>query len=263
MAPNKLNKSASNTGKKLVPMARRTNIFQNFTSSDSSEEECQLNREQSPDKCSTVSKVSQMTTKRRFSTVVFGKTDEERTTEPDNDNEMSKMLSMFSTDVNKALLAKRKRLEQYSEATIQASQLKIEQMCRSQATETQRSLEEMRTQLTASLDQCEKDIKHSEEQVTHSSTQEEDKIKKVTQQQIKVLQQSRTTLKEKLSTLRELCASISEKSEEQETKQKKEYEKVQTELTEELTSLQRKLMTEIQKEELAIMQKSLQKAFFM
>nr|CAD7413686.1 unnamed protein product [Timema cristinae] len=254
MAPNKLNKSARNTGKKLVPMTK-TNTFQNFTSSDSSEEECQLNKEESPYKCSTLSKVSQMTTKRRFSTVVFGKTDEECTTEPDYDNEMSKMLSMFSTDVNKALLAKRKRLEQYSEATIQASQVKIEQMCRSQATETQRSLEEMRTQLTASLDQCEKDIKHSEEQ--------EDKIKKVTQQQIKVLQQSRTTLKEKLSTLRELCTSISEKSEEQETKQKKEYEKVQTKLTEELTSLQRKLMTEIQKEELAIMHKSLQKAFFM
>ncbi|XP_063236355.1 synaptonemal complex protein 3-like [Bacillus rossius redtenbacheri] len=140
-------------------------------------------------------------------------------------------------------------------STVQVSNCRVSEMCRRQAGERAAQLEEARNAMCTALDQWEHDIKRSEEQ--------EEKIIKMAQQQVKMLQQTRLSHMEQVMKLRQLCSGIPKRAEEVESQHRKECDKMQAELKTELTGLQKKIMLETQKEELANMQKTLQSAWLM
>lgn len=74
------------------------------------------------------------------------------------------MLEKFGADINKALLAKKKRIEMYTKASFKASNQKIEQIWKTQQEEIQKLNNEYSQQFLSVLQQWELDMQKFEEQ---------------------------------------------------------------------------------------------------
>ncbi|XP_067004107.1 synaptonemal complex protein 3-like [Anabrus simplex] len=176
-------------------------------------------------------------------------------TNSDFGGDMSKFVENLGVDMNKALQAKRKRMEQYTAGAIKANQAKIKEMWQYQAENRKTFNEELYKNVTVVINQWEADLAHFREQ--------EDKMLKIIHQQVKLTKEMRTSQLEKIETLRKLHDSFYKGWQEQETQHSEQCNNMQAELKKELISLQKKIMMKSQQEEMANMQKSLKSMFFM
>uniref|UniRef100_A0A8D0CD04 XLR/SYCP3/FAM9 domain-containing protein n=1 Tax=Salvator merianae TaxID=96440 RepID=A0A8D0CD04_SALMN len=84
--------------------------------------------------------------------------------EDDVGGEVQNMLERFGADINKALLAKRKRLEMYTKASLKTSNQKIEHVWKTQQEQRQKVNHEYCQQFMHIFQQWDVDIQKAEEQ---------------------------------------------------------------------------------------------------
>nr|XP_020838001.1 synaptonemal complex protein 3 isoform X2 [Phascolarctos cinereus] len=86
------------------------------------------------------------------------------TVEEDMGGEVQNMLERFGADINKALLAKRKRLEMYTKASLKTSNQKIEHVWKTQQEQRQKLNHEYSQQFLTLFQQWDVDVQKAEEQ---------------------------------------------------------------------------------------------------
>nr|XP_055192548.1 synaptonemal complex protein 3 isoform X2 [Nyctereutes procyonoides] len=87
--------------------------------------------------------------------------------------EVQNMLERFGADINKALLAKRKRLELYTKASLKTSNQKIEHVWKTQQEQRQKLNQEYSQQFVTLFQQWEMDMQKIEEQEEKLANMEE------------------------------------------------------------------------------------------
>ncbi|XP_023219350.1 synaptonemal complex protein 3-like [Centruroides sculpturatus] len=86
----------------------------------------------------------------------------------DFNQEMAKLLECFGSDINKCLVAKRRRLEQFIQDTIRATTRRVLEATKIQTSERKRLMDEFRMQLSTLIQQSETEldrIKESEDKL--------------------------------------------------------------------------------------------------
>ncbi|XP_055510716.1 synaptonemal complex protein 3 isoform X3 [Leucoraja erinacea] len=78
--------------------------------------------------------------------------------------DVASMLERFGADINKAILAKKKRLEVYTKSSLKTSNQKIEQVWKVQQEERQKLSDDYCKQFTGIFQQWEKDIQKAKDQ---------------------------------------------------------------------------------------------------
>ncbi|CAD7681266.1 unnamed protein product [Nyctereutes procyonoides] len=168
--------------------------------------------------------------------------------------EVQNMLERFGADINKALLAKRKRLELYTKASLKTSNQKIEHVWKTQQEQRQKLNQEYSQQFVTLFQQWEMDMQKIEEQ--------EEKLANLFRQQQKIFQQSRIVQSQRLKTVRQLYEQFVKNMEELEKNHDNLLTGAQNELKKEMAMLQKKIMMETQQQEMASVRKSLQSMLF-
>ncbi|XP_037369678.1 synaptonemal complex protein 3 isoform X2 [Talpa occidentalis] len=168
--------------------------------------------------------------------------------------EVRTMLERFGVDMNKALLAKRKRLELYTKASIKTSNQKIEQVWKTQQEQRQKLSQDFSQQFLTLFQQWDLDVQKAEEQ--------EEKLANTFRQQQKIFQQSRVVQSQRLKTIRQLYEQFIKSMEELEKNHENLLTGAQNELRKEMAMLQKKIMMETQQQEMASVRKSLQSMLF-
>ncbi|XP_013803025.1 synaptonemal complex protein 3 isoform X2 [Apteryx mantelli] len=87
--------------------------------------------------------------------------------------EVQNMLERFGADINKALLAKRKRLEMYTKASLKTSNQKIEHVWKTQQEQRQKLNHEYSQQFLTLFQQWDVDVQKAEEQEEKLASMEE------------------------------------------------------------------------------------------
>uniref|UniRef100_A0A8C3MTE7 Uncharacterized protein n=1 Tax=Geospiza parvula TaxID=87175 RepID=A0A8C3MTE7_GEOPR len=157
------------------------------------------------------------------------------------------------SDINKALLAKRKRLEMYTKASLKTSNQKIEHVWKTQQEQRQKLNHEFSQQFLTLFQQWDVDVQKAEEQ--------EEKLNMLRQQQ-KVFQQARIVQSQRLKTIKQLYEQFLKSMEELEKSNENLLAGAQNELRKEMALLQKKIMMDTQQQEMATVRKSLQSMLF-
>uniref|UniRef100_A0A674K9U3 XLR/SYCP3/FAM9 domain-containing protein n=1 Tax=Terrapene triunguis TaxID=2587831 RepID=A0A674K9U3_9SAUR len=157
------------------------------------------------------------------------------------------------SDINKALLAKRKRLEMYTKASLKTSNQKIEHVWKTQQEHRQKLNQEYSQQFLTLFQQWDMDVQKAEEQ--------EEKLNMFRQQQ-KVFQQARIVQSQRLKTIKQLYEQFLKSMEELEKNHENLLAGAQNELRKEMAMLQKKIMMDTQQQEMATVRKSLQSMLF-
>nr|XP_012628108.1 synaptonemal complex protein 3 [Microcebus murinus]XP_012628109.1 synaptonemal complex protein 3 [Microcebus murinus] len=168
--------------------------------------------------------------------------------------EVQNMLERFGADINKALLAKRKRLEMYTKASLKTSNQKIEHVWKTQQEQRQKLKQEYSQQFTTLFQQWDVDVQKAEEQ--------EEKLINTFRQQQKVFQQSRIVQSQRLKTIKQLYEQFIKSMEDLAKEHDSLLSGAQNELRKEMAMLQKKIMMETQQQEMASVRKSLQSMLF-
>ncbi|NXH71196.1 SYCP3 protein, partial [Hydrobates tethys] len=168
--------------------------------------------------------------------------------------EVQNMLERFGADINKALLAKRKRLEMYTKASLKTSNQKIEHVWKTQQEQRQKLNHEFSQQFLTLFQQWDVDVQKAEEQ--------EEKLANMFRQQQKVFQQARIVQSQRLKTIKQLYEQFLKSMEELEKSNENLLAGAQTELRKEMAMLQKKIMMDTQQQEMATVRKSLQSMLF-
>ncbi|XP_071584365.1 synaptonemal complex protein 3 isoform X1 [Heliangelus exortis] len=179
--------------------------------------------------------------------------------------EVQNMLERFGADINKALLAKRKRLEMYTKASLKTSNQKIEHVWKTQQEQRQKLNHEFSQQFLTLFQQWDVDVQKAEEQ--------EEKLANMFRQQQKVFQQARIVQSQRLKTIKQLyeqflksfpnCLLFEVLSmEDLEKSNENLLAGAQSELRKEMALLQKKIMMDTQQQEMATVRKSLQSMLF-
>ncbi|NXN44897.1 SYCP3 protein, partial [Rhinoptilus africanus] len=168
--------------------------------------------------------------------------------------EVQNMLERFGADINKALLAKRKRLEMYTKASLKTSNQKIEHVWKTQQEQRQKLNHEFSQQFLTLFQQWDVDVQKAEEQ--------EEKLANMFRQQQKVFQQARIVQSQRLKTIKQLYDQFSKSMEELEKSHENLLAGAQSELRKEMALLQKKIMMDTQQQEMATVRKSLQSMLF-
>ncbi|XP_078193254.1 synaptonemal complex protein 3 isoform X1 [Callithrix jacchus] len=150
--------------------------------------------------------------------------------------EVQNMLEGVGVDINKALLAKRKRLEMYTKASLKTSNQKIEHVWKTQQDQRQKLNQEYSQQFLTLFQQWDLDMQKAEEQ--------EEKILNMFRQQQKILQQSRIVQSQRLKTIRQLYEQFIKSMEELEKNHDNLLTGAQNEFKKEMAMLQKKIMME-------------------
>ncbi|XP_065421366.1 synaptonemal complex protein 3 isoform X3 [Chrysemys picta bellii] len=137
-------------------------------------------------------------------------------------------------DINKALLAKRKRLEMYTKASLKTSNQKIEHVWKTQQEQRQKLNQEYSQQFLTLFQQWDMDVQKTEEQ--------EEKIANMFRQQQKVFQQARIVQSQRLKTIKQLYEQFLKSMEELEKNHENLLAGAQNELRKEMAMLQKKIM---------------------
>ncbi|MCJ8734319.1 hypothetical protein PDJAM_G00233740 [Pangasius djambal] len=169
-------------------------------------------------------------------------------------NEVQTMLEKFGADINKAMQAKKKRLEAFTKSSLKGSNQKIEQLWKTQHSQRQKLTHEYSQQVLSVLRQWETDVQKSEEQ--------EEKLNNLFQQQQKLFQQARVVQSQKIKTIKELYEQFIKNMEEMEKSHEAFLQGAQMELKKEMALLQKKIMMDTQQQEMATVRKSLQSMLF-
>ncbi|NXG55285.1 SYCP3 protein, partial [Hemiprocne comata] len=168
--------------------------------------------------------------------------------------EVQNMLERFGADINKALLAKRKRLEMYTKASLKTSNQKIEHVWKTQQEQRQKLNHEFSQQFLTLFQQWDVDVQKAEEQ--------EEKLANMFRQQQKVFQQARIVQSQRLKTIKQLYEQFLKSMEELEKSNENLLAGAQSELRKEMALLQKKIMMDTQQQEMATVRKSLQSMLF-
>ncbi|NXR62861.1 SYCP3 protein, partial [Rhadina sibilatrix] len=168
--------------------------------------------------------------------------------------EVQNMLERFGADINKALLAKRKRLEMYTKASLKTSNQKIEHVWKTQQEQRQKLNHEFSQQFLTLFQQWDVDVQKAEEQ--------EEKLANMLRQQQKVFQQARIVQSQRLKTIKQLYEQFLKSMEELEKSNENLLAGAQNELRKEMAMLQKKIMMDTQQQEMATVRKSLQSMLF-
>ncbi|KAH0616992.1 hypothetical protein JD844_028533, partial [Phrynosoma platyrhinos] len=150
--------------------------------------------------------------------------------EEDVGGEVQNMLERFGADINKALQAKRKRLELYTKSSLKTSNQKIELVWKTQQDQ--------------------------------SISTEVEKIQNMFRQQQKVFQQARIVQSQRLKTIKQLYEQFLKTMEDMEKSHENLLAGAQSELRKEMAMLQKKIMMDTQQQEMATVRKSLQSMLF-
>ncbi|XP_025139418.1 synaptonemal complex protein 3 [Bubalus kerabau] len=172
----------------------------------------------------------------------------------DMGGEVQNMLERFGADINKSLLAKRKRLEMYTKASLKTSNQKLENVWKIQQQQRQKLNQEYSQQFLTLFQQWDMDMQKAEEQ--------EEKLANLFRQQQKVFQQSRIVQSQRLKTIRQLYEQFIKSMEDLEKNHENLLTGAQNELKKEMALLQKKIMMETQQQEMASVRKSLQSMLF-
>ncbi|NWS21336.1 SYCP3 protein, partial [Pachyramphus minor] len=162
--------------------------------------------------------------------------------------------SVSAADINKALLAKRKRLEMYTKASLKTSNQKIEHVWKTQQEQRQKLNHEFSQQFLTFFQQWEADVQKGEEQ--------EEKLANMLRQQQKVFQQARIVQSQRLKTIKQLYEQYLKRMDELEKSNENLLVGAQNELRKEMALLQKKIMMDTQQQEMATVRKSLQSMLF-
>ncbi|XP_015277587.1 PREDICTED: synaptonemal complex protein 3 [Gekko japonicus] len=174
--------------------------------------------------------------------------------EEDVGGEVQNMLERFGADINKALLAKRKRLEMYTKASLKTSNQKIECVWKTQQEQRQKINHEYSQQFLHVFQQWDADLQKAEEQ--------EEKLANMFRQQQKVFQQARIVQSQRLKTIKQLYEQFLKSMEDMEKTHESLLTGAQNELRKEMAMLQKKIMMDTQQQEMATVRKSLQSMLF-
>ncbi|XP_003405340.1 synaptonemal complex protein 3 [Loxodonta africana] len=168
--------------------------------------------------------------------------------------EVQNMLERFGADINKALLAKRKRLEMYTKASLKSSNQKIESIWKTQKEQRQKLNQEYSQQFLSLFQQWDTDVQKAEEQ--------EEKLATMFRQQQKFFQQSRIIQSQRLKTIKQLYEQFIKTMEDLEKSHDNLFTGTQSELKKEMAMLQKRIMMDTQQQEMASVRKSLQSMLF-
>ncbi|XP_018412154.1 PREDICTED: synaptonemal complex protein 3 [Nanorana parkeri] len=168
--------------------------------------------------------------------------------------EVQNMLERFGADISKALLAKRKRLEMYTKASLKTSNQRIEHVWKTQQEQRQKLSSEYSQQFQALFEQWEADVHKSEEQ--------EEKLTNMFRQQQKLFQQARVVQNHRLKTIKQLYEQFLKNMHDLEKNQANLLSGAQNELRKEMAMLQKKILMDTQQQEMASVRKSLQSMLF-
>ncbi|XP_067325337.1 synaptonemal complex protein 3 [Anolis sagrei] len=174
--------------------------------------------------------------------------------EEDVGGEVQNMLERFGADINKALLAKRKRLELYTKASLKTSNQKIEHVWKTQQDQRLKVNQEYSQQFMHVFHQWDADMQKAEEQ--------EEKLASMFRQQQKVFQQARIVQGQRLKTIKQLYEQFLKTMEDMEKSHESLLAGAQSELRKEMAMLQKKIMMDTQQQEMATVRKSLQSMLF-
>ncbi|XP_078531221.1 synaptonemal complex protein 3 isoform X2 [Lissotriton helveticus] len=174
--------------------------------------------------------------------------------EDDMGGEVQNMLERFGADISKALLAKRKRLEMYTKASLKTSNQKIESVWKIQQEQRQKLNTEYSQQFLTLFQQWEMDVQKAEEQ--------EEKITNMFRQQQKLFQQARIVQGQRLKTIKQLYEQFLKSMDDLEKSHESLLTGAQNELRKEMAMLQKKIMMDTQQQEMASVRKSLQSMLF-
>ncbi|XP_029455568.1 synaptonemal complex protein 3-like isoform X5 [Rhinatrema bivittatum] len=175
-------------------------------------------------------------------------------TEDEMGGQVQNMLERFGADISKALMAKRKRLEMYTKASLKTSNQKIEHIWRTQQEQRQKLSSEYSQQFVTLFQQWEVDVQKAEEQ--------EEKLTNMFRQQQKVFQQARIVQSQRLKTIKQLYEQFLKSMDDLEKNHEGLLTGAQIELRKEMTMLQKKIMMDTQQQEMASVRKSLQSMLF-
>ncbi|XP_078276558.1 synaptonemal complex protein 3-like isoform X2 [Rhinoraja longicauda] len=164
--------------------------------------------------------------------------------------DVATMLERFGADINKAILAKKKRLEVYTKSSLKTSNQKIEQVWKVQQDERQKLSDDYCKQFTGIFQQWEKDIQKAKDQ--------EEKIENLFRQQQKLFQQMRVVQGQRLKSIKQLFDQFLKNLEELEKSHTEQQSAVQSELRKEMALFQKRILMDTQQQEMATVRKSLQ-----
>ncbi|NWU95448.1 SYCP3 protein, partial [Upupa epops] len=168
--------------------------------------------------------------------------------------EVQNMLERFGADITKSLIAKRKRLETYTKASLKTSNQKIEHAWKIQQEQRLKLNQDFSQQFLTLFQQWDVDVQKAEEQ--------EEKLVSVFRQQHKVFQQARIVQSQRLKTIKNLYEQFIKSMDELEKSNENYLAGAQNELRKEIAILQKKIMMDTQQEEMANVRKSLQSMLF-
>ncbi|XP_041084432.1 synaptonemal complex protein 3-like isoform X1 [Polyodon spathula] len=162
-------------------------------------------------------------------------------TEPDEETDditaggdVTTMLERFGADINKALSAKRKRMEVYTKASLKTSNMKIEQIWKAQQNDRNKLTGDYSKQFTTVFQQWESDVQKYKDQ--------EDKLGNMFRQQQKLFQQMRVVQGQRLKTVKQLMDQFVKNLEELESSHSAQHSTIQDELRKEMALLQKKIL---------------------
>ncbi|XP_055510713.1 synaptonemal complex protein 3 isoform X2 [Leucoraja erinacea] len=164
--------------------------------------------------------------------------------------DVASMLERFGADINKAILAKKKRLEVYTKSSLKTSNQKIEQVWKVQQEERQKLSDDYCKQFTGIFQQWEKDIQKAKDQ--------EEKIENLFRQQQKLFQQMRVVQGQRLKSIKQLFDQFLKNLEDLEKSHTEQQSAVQSELRKEMALFQKRILMDTQQQEMATVRKSLQ-----
>ncbi|XP_049479547.1 synaptonemal complex protein 3-like isoform X1 [Panthera onca] len=176
------------------------------------------------------------------------------TFETDVGNEVQKMLERLGVDIKQALLTKRKMFEMGTKASIKTTNETIEHVWKLQQEQRQNLHLKYSQQFLTLFREWNVDMQKAQKQ--------QEKLASMFQEQRKVLQQARVVQKQRLQKIKNLYVQFLESMQDLEKDHEHLLTDEQSEVREEMTKLQNKIMMEVQQQELAIVQKSLQSLLF-
>ncbi|XP_068595654.1 synaptonemal complex protein 3 [Brachionichthys hirsutus] len=169
-------------------------------------------------------------------------------------NEVQTMLERFGADINKVMLAKKKRLEYLTKNYMKGTQQKVDQLWNKYYNQRKGITDQYSQQVNTALEQWETEAQRTEEQ--------EDKLNNLFRQQQKILQQARAAQNQKLKTVRELYEQLIKNMEQMDKTYDGFMQGTQQELKKEMASLQKKILMDTQQKEMASVRQSLQSLLF-
>ncbi|XP_072522405.1 synaptonemal complex protein 3-like [Salminus brasiliensis] len=163
---------------------------------------------------------------------------------------MENLLDNFGADINKSFVAKRKCFESFTSSALKTSQLKIEDMWKSQQKERAQMSDYYWTQFISVFQQWKSDIQRTKDQ--------DKKLMSLFQHQQVMFQQMRVSQGQRLKTLKQLVDQYVKSMQELQNTHEEQNTTAVSELRQEMGLLQKKILMNTQQEEMASVRKTLQ-----